>query len=101
MSLKAKKNHDLVVTRWISEAARPLSIVDDPGLHELISGLTGGAYTLPCFDTVKNYIFELSAYERKLIKQEVKDLMQQGSSKCTHHWFTWGGFGFGVGVAVG
>ena len=79
-SMKIKKEHDLRVTRWISEEARPLHIIEDPGLKEWVEHLTGGAYTPPCFDTVRSYLFELSACERNVIKKEIKDLQRQGMS---------------------
>ena len=75
-----KKEHDLRVTRWISEEARPLSIVEDRGLREWVESLTGGAYTPPCFDTVRTYIFELASNERSFIKKEIKDLKRQGKT---------------------
>ena len=65
---------------WISEEARPLSIVEDTGLREWVELLTSGASTPPCFDTVRTYILELASSERASIKKEVKDLKRQGSS---------------------
>ena len=54
---------------WISEEARPLSIVEDTGLREWVELLTSGAYTPPCFDTVRTYILELASSERASIKK--------------------------------
>jgi hypothetical protein len=78
-SIKPKREADLKATEWLLESHRPpLHATENKRHRAYASFISGGAYTAPCYRTIKNHTAMLGTDGRQLSADFVRRLAADG-----------------------
>ena len=74
MSATVQRDITISLTKWIASSGRPISIVEDDGLQQLLrTALQNDEYKIPCRRTVDKMLTDMYYTKMKSIKKAVKD----------------------------
>ena len=83
-SIKTKREADLKATEWLLESHGSLHATENKRHRAYASFISGGAYTAPCYRTIKNHTTMLGTDGRQLSADFVRRLAADGSSLQAH-----------------